>query len=65
METSKYMWIAIGLVGITFAVAAGMSDIQNSKSRTEIYIKCVDAMIEAIPDPNDDGRASFLKECQK
>lgn len=65
MDGSKWFFIAGGLVLMTMWVAIGFSNVQESKEKTQRYITCIEAMKEATPDPNDNSRASFLKDCQK
>lgn len=61
MNNSSYMWIAIAVMFVAFMWFASKEDI----ARNDSYNKCVIAMQQAIPDPNDDSRASFLENCQK
>lgn len=38
---------------------------QTEELHSQRYDSCIKAMQQAIPDPNDDSRASFLENCQK
>jgi len=61
METSiKWIAIVIMVVALFWSMVAS----EENQLESANYQKCVTAMQEAIPDPNDDSRASFLKECQ-
>ena len=51
----------------TCLVIAGIVILTSSTRGHKIvdprWDNCVEEMNQAIPDPNDDGRASFLKNC--
>lgn len=49
------------VVMVSLMYFASKSD-QNSADNTR-FNACVDAMQKAYPDPNDNGRVSFLKNC--
>ena len=62
MENKETMLIILVLVAMLAIIYGGINwDNQNFK--TQRYDKCITAMQIAIPDPNDDSRASFLKDC--
>lgn len=54
--------LLIGLA-IAFVVLIGYIFSFSSPVDDKKYSDCVDAMNEAIPDPNDEGRPNFLKNC--
>ncbi len=61
METS-IKWATVGLTLIAMFYFCMLSEKNNLISQN--YEKCLTAMQQAIPDPNDDSRASLLQECQ-
>lgn len=62
MEKST-MYIVIGVVVCVFIYFTAQTDRANLQN--ERYYNCITAMNKAMPDQNDDSRASFLAECQK
>lgn len=56
-----------GIVAIAAMVMFGMYTSDKSYTKqleSDNYKKCVEVMVKALPDPNDDSRASFLQNCQ-
>ena len=56
-------WTALVIISVSFFCFLNQSEKQELNSKS--YDKCIEAMQKAIPDPNDNSRASFLENCQK
>lgn len=56
------MWLGIAIMFVAFMYFVSKEDVLIAKQNN--YKICIEAMQKAIPNPNDNGRESFLKNCQ-
>lgn len=61
MQTNKWFYIMGAVVCVAMFWAIAVRDTEDQK--TARFDKCVEAVQKAIPDSNDNSRASFLKDC--
>lgn len=62
---SDTMWgIVISVVGLFFILLIAAGSFEKGENAADMrWNACINLMTEAIPDPNDDSRASFLQNC--
>lgn len=61
MNSIKWIAVAIMVTALFWSMVAS----EKNQLESGNYKECLKAMQEAIPDPNDDSRSSFLQECQQ
>lgn len=57
-------YVKLFLIALAIALVFFIGYVFDSQPVADAkYDACVEAMNEAIPDPNDEGRPNFLKNC--
>lgn len=64
-KDNKWFYIMVMVVFSVLFISMAVSESRKNTTERDLkYLNCVEAMQKAIPDPNDNGRASFLQSCE-